>query len=56
VDERRSCGAPSPEVLKGRLGGALGNLSWWVAALPIAGSWNWVCFEVPSSPTHSVIL
>jgi len=33
---QRSCGAPSLEVLKARLDGALGSLSWWRAALPTA--------------------
>ena len=28
---------PSLEVLKARLDGALGSLSWWGAALPMAG-------------------
>jgi len=27
----------------------------WVAALPIAGGWNWVVFEVPSNKNHSMI-
>ena len=27
----------------------------WVAALPIAGSWDWVGFELPYNATHSVI-
>jgi len=30
-------GAPSLEVLKARLDGALGSLSWWVVTLPMAG-------------------
>jgi len=34
---QRSCGAPSLEAHKARLDGILGSLSWWVAALPIAG-------------------
>ena len=29
--------APSLEMLKARLDGILGSLSWWVAALPMAG-------------------
>jgi len=32
--------SPSLEVLKATLDGALGSLSWWVAALPTAGGWN----------------
>ena len=33
---REAVGAPSLEVFKGRLDGALGNLIYWVAALPMA--------------------
>jgi len=32
-----SCGCPTPEVLKARLDGALGSLSWWVATSPQQG-------------------
>jgi len=46
--------APSLEVLQARLDGALGGLSWWVAALPMAG--GWVGFEVFSNPSHSLVL
>jgi len=35
---RRAVDAPSVEVLRTRLDGALGSLSWWVAALPMAGT------------------
>ena len=49
-------GAPSLEVLKARLDGALGSLSCWVAALPTAQGWGWVGFEVPSNPNRSVIV
>jgi len=34
---REAVGAPSLEALKARLDGALGNLSWWESALPMAG-------------------
>ena len=34
---RAAVGAPSLKVFKARLGGSLGSLSWWVAALPMAG-------------------
>jgi len=37
---REAVDAPSLEVLKTRLDGALGSLSWWVASLPMAGGWN----------------
>ena len=52
---RETVDAPSLEVHKARLDGALGSLSWWGAALPMAGSWGWVGFRVPSNPSHSVI-
>jgi len=48
---REAEGAPSLEVFKTRLDGALGSLSWWVAALPTARQWNWVGFKLNSSPT-----
>ncbi|EOB00325.1 hypothetical protein Anapl_16553, partial [Anas platyrhynchos] len=32
--------APSLEVFKARLDGALGNLGWWEASLPMARGWN----------------
>jgi len=32
--------APSLEVLKVRLDGALGRPIWWVAKLPMSGGWN----------------
>jgi len=35
--EWRAVGAPSLQALKARWDGALGSLSWWGAALPIAG-------------------
>jgi len=34
---REAVDAPSLEVLRVRLDGALGNLIWWVAALSMAG-------------------
>jgi len=34
---QQSCGAPSLEALKAWLDGALGSLSWWGEALPMAG-------------------
>ena len=49
---REAVDAPSLETLKARLRGALGSLMWQVAALPMAGGWNCVCFEVPLDPTN----
>jgi len=48
---REAVGAPSLEVLKARLDGALGSLICRVAALPTAGGWKWVGFKIPSDPT-----
>jgi len=46
---------PSLEVSKARLDGALGSLSWWVAALPTAEGWNWVIFRsLPSQGFFSL--
>jgi len=53
---REAVDAPSLEVFKARLDGALGSLSWWVATLPMAGHWGWMGFKVPSNPIHSMIL
>jgi len=44
--------APSPEAFKARLEGALGSLSWWEAALPVAGGGGGVGFEVLSKPFY----
>ena len=48
--------APSLEVFKARLDGALGNLVWWEVSLPRAGGWNWMDFKAPSNPNHSMSL
>ena len=47
--------APSMEVFKARLDGALGSLIGWVAALPTAEGWSLI-FKVLSNPSHSVVL
>ena len=51
---------PSLEVFKARLDGALGSLGWdemWrLAALHAAGGWSFMILEVPSNPSHSMIL
>jgi len=44
---------PSLEMLKARLNGALGSLSWWVATLPMELG---RLFKVPSNPRHSMII
>jgi len=51
---------PSLEVLKARLEGALGSLGWyemgrWVA-LCVVGGWSSTILEVPSNPSHSMVL
>ena len=47
--------APSLEVSKARLDGALSILLWWKLILPMAGGWNQI-FQLPSNPHHSVLL
>jgi len=53
---REAMGAPSLEVSKARLDGALGSLSWWVATLPTAGGCDWMVSEVTSNLNRSAIL
>ncbi|GAB0181562.1 triadin [Grus japonensis] len=48
--------APSLEVFKARLDGALGNLVQWRVSLPAAGVLELGIFEFPSNPNHSTIL
>jgi len=56
---RETVDAPSLEVFKARLDGALGSLVqyqiWRLVALPVAGGWNLVIPEVPSNLSHSMI-
>jgi len=37
---REAVAAPSLEVFKARLDGALSNLVWWKVSLPMAQGWN----------------
>ena len=37
--------AATLQLFKARLDEALGTLSWWEAALPMAGSWNHIIFR-----------
>ena len=53
---KEAMGAPSLEVLKATLDGALGSLSWWGATLPMAGGWNWVDYKVTSNTSHIVTI
>ena len=47
-------GTPSPvEALKARLDGALGSLSWWGAALPMAGGGTG--WALSSPPTTAIL-
>ena len=43
--------APSLDVYKSRLDGALGSLSCWEDNQPTAVSWNYMGFKVPSGST-----
>ena len=52
---------PSLEVFKARLDGELGSLGccemWRLVALPVVGGgWSFMILEVPSNPSHSMIL
>ena len=53
---REAVDAPSLEAFKARLDGALGSLTYWVAALRMVGGWNWMGCKVPSNSSHPVIL
>ena len=46
--------APSLEMLKAKLDGALGSLIWLGGNQPTAEGWNLVGFMVPSNPSHSM--
>jgi len=48
------CFGEGAEIIKARLDVAVGSLVCWVAALPIAGGWNQMIFEVLFNPGHSV--
>ena len=45
---------PSLELFKATLDGALGNLSWWEAALLVVEDWNCMIFKFPSYLCHSM--
>ena len=47
--------ASSLQVFKAGLDGSLSSLIWWVAALPVAGGWNYMIFKVPSNLSHYMI-
>jgi len=51
---RLGCSKSHP--VKARLAEAVSNLVWREASLPIAGGWNEMILEVPSSPNHSMII
>jgi len=53
---QRSCGAPSLKVLKARMDGTLGRLSWWGAALPLLGGLELEVLKASSNSNHSTIL
>jgi len=57
---REAVDAPSLEMFKVRLDGALGNVVfyqiWRLIALPVVGVWSLMILEVPSNPSHSMIL
>ena len=51
---QRCCGCPISEGAQGH-GWDLGQPEL-VGYPPMAGSWNWMGFEIPSKPSHSVML
>jgi len=57
---REGVDAPSLEVFKARLDGALGSLVqsqiWRLVALLVAGGWNLMILGVLSNPSHSMML
>jgi len=53
---RKAVDAPSLEVFKARLDGALGSLVCWVATLPMAGDWDEMIFDITSKLSHHIIL
>lgn len=52
----RAVDAPSLEALQAMLDEVPGNLIRWVVSAHREQGWNWVILEVPSNPSHSVIL
>ena len=52
---REAVDAQTLELFKAKLDGALGSLSWWVAAMPMEGGWNWIFFKVSSIPTQDIL-
>lgn len=52
---REAVHAPSLEVLKPRLDGALGSLSWWVATVSAKGKLRLDDLHVPFNPKSSAI-
>ena len=53
---QRAVDAPCLKAFKARLDRALGSLSWWGAALPMARDWEWVGFELPFNMSRSMAL
>jgi len=53
---REAVAAPSLEVFKARLDGALSNLVSRKVSPLMVGGWNRMTFKVPSNPYHSMIL
>jgi len=52
---REAVDAPSLEVFKARLDGALSSLVWWKMSLPMAGRLKLYEFKVPSNPNPSMM-
>ena len=52
---RKAVDGPFLKVFEIQLDAALGSLSWWVTALPMAGGWELIIFKVPFNPNRFVI-
>lgn len=53
---QRRNGCPIPEGVQGWFGWSPGQPDLMGGNQSMAGSWNWVGFKVPASPSHPVIL
>ena len=53
---RKAVDAPSLEVVKASLDGALDSLILWAATLPRAGGWNWMILKVAFNPSQSMVV
>ena len=53
---QRSCECTVPGDIQDQVGWSPGQPGQVGGSQPRAGSWNWMGFKVPSTPSHSMIL